>query len=82
MEDGTELWLGLVPVPPAGAGADALAAAVWGIWRDLGLPAAALDRVRITPREDLLALGPDGVREVLSRVTGTASALARTAAEA
>ncbi|GEO93992.1 hypothetical protein [Kocuria turfanensis] len=82
VENGTELWLGLVPVPPAGAGAEALAAAVWRIWRDLGLPAGALDRVRITPREDLLALGPDGVREVLSRVTGTASALARTAAEA
>ncbi|WP_370829725.1 hypothetical protein [Kocuria sediminis] len=82
VENGTELWLGLVPVPPAGPGADALAAAVWGIWRDLGLPAAALDRVRITPREDLLGLGPEGVREVLSRVTGTAAALARTAAEA
>lgn len=82
VEEGTELWLGLVPVPPGRTGPRALAAQTWAIWRDLGLPAAALDRVRITPRDDLDALGPDGVRDVLARVTGTASALARTAAEA
>ena len=80
VEDGMQLWLGLVPA--AGGTARALAADVWSVWRDLGLPAAALDRVRITPREELDALGPAELREVLARVTGTASALARTAADA
>jgi hypothetical protein len=80
VEDGMQLWLGLVPA--AGGTARALAAGMWSVWRDLGLPAAALDRVRITPREELDALGPAELRDVLARVTGTASALARTAADA
>lgn len=81
VEDGLQLWLGLVPVPPGPAGTRALAADVWSVWRDLGLPAGALDQVRITPREELDALGPAELRDVLARVTETASALARTAAE-
>ena len=81
VEEGLQLWLGLVPVPAAAAGSRALAAGVWSVWRDLGLPGAALDAVRITPREELDALGPAELREVLERVTGTAAALARTAAE-
>lgn len=82
VEEGVHLWLGLVPVPPGPAGASALAAGAWAVWRDLGLPAAALDRVRITPSGELDALGPAALREVLARVTETASVLARTAAEA
>ncbi|GAA1759763.1 hypothetical protein [Kocuria aegyptia] len=80
VEDGMQLWLGLVPVPRASAAA--LAAGVWSAWRDVGLPPAALDQVRITPREELDALGPAELRDVLARVTETASTLARTAADA
>lgn len=79
VEDGMQLWLGLVP--GVRGPARALAEGVWSVWRDLGLPAAALDQVRITPREELDALGPEELRDVLGRVTETASALARTAAE-
>ncbi|MFI7496488.1 hypothetical protein ACH9D2_17440 [Kocuria sp. M4R2S49] len=82
VEDGLQLWLGVVPVPAGRAGDRALAADVWSVWRDLGLPATALDQVRITPRGELDALGPAELRDVLARVTGTASALARTAADA
>lgn len=85
VEAGTQLWLGVVPVPPGpggATGAQGLAADLWSVWRDLGLPAAALDLVRITPRDELGALGPAELREVLTRVTGTASMLARTAADA
>ncbi|WP_101852023.1 hypothetical protein [Kocuria flava] len=82
VEAGLELWLGAVPVPAGTGGARAAAAGLWRSWRDVGLPAAALDRVRITPRAELGALDPAGVRAVLALVTATAEALARTAAEA
>lgn len=82
VENGLQLWLGLVPVPAVRGSARTLAADVWGTWRDLGLPAASLDLVRITPRTELDTLGPTELRIVLGLVTGTAEALAVTAAEA
>ncbi|MFI7483319.1 hypothetical protein ACH9EU_13015 [Kocuria sp. M1R5S2] len=82
VEQGLRLWLGLVPVPAGRESARSRAERIWGLWRDLGLPAAALDLVVVTPREELDALGPAELRTVLEHVTGTAAALARTAAEA
>jgi hypothetical protein len=81
-EEGLGLWLGVVPLSPGPVRARALAEQVWSVWRDLGLPAAALDRVRITPLGELDELDPDRLRAVLGLLTQTAEALARTAAEA
>src|SRR5690606_36318135 len=65
VEDGMQLWLGLVPL--SGGPARAVAAEVRSVWRDLGLPATALDLVRIAPREELDALVPAALRHVLAR---------------
>jgi hypothetical protein len=81
VEEGLQLWLGVVPVSPGPVRARVLAQDVWAVWRDLGLPADALDLVRITPRGELDELGPAPLRAVLARVTETAELLARTAAE-
>ena len=69
LESGMVVWAGTVParpglVPPPYA---ALVERIMGPWRGLGLEAALLAQLRITPAGSLAALSPQEARAVLGR---------------
>jgi len=78
VEAGKRLWAGALAVEnPAAdlAKASEVADAVWRPWRQLGLPAAALRTLRITPSGGLDTFTPTGATAVLTRLTHAADAL-------
>ncbi|GAA1278496.1 hypothetical protein [Arthrobacter pascens] len=78
VEGGKRLWAGALAVDnPAAdlAKAGEVADAVWRPWRQLGLPAAALCTLRITPSGGLDGFTPAGATAVLTRLTHGADAL-------
>jgi hypothetical protein len=76
VESGTMLWAGAVPtlgvLPSVGQVVDR----VWQPWRRIGLPAAGLDAVVVTPTCGLAGATPTGARAVLERCRSAAAALA------
>ncbi|WP_346029137.1 hypothetical protein [Arthrobacter citreus] len=50
-------------------------------WTKIGLPAAALPALRLTPASDLADASPSSARKVLTRLTQAAEALTSVAAE-
>jgi hypothetical protein len=82
VEGTTALWAGVVPtsgaLPSAGTAVDA----VWSRWRALGLDAARLGSVVLTPACGLAASTTADARARLERAKQAASALAERAAEA
>jgi hypothetical protein len=78
VEDGKRLWAGALAVDQPAAGlakAGEVADAVWRPWRQLGLPAAALGALRLTPAGGLEGFTPSGATSVLTRLTQSADAL-------
>jgi hypothetical protein len=49
--------------------------AVWGPWRQLGLPASSLAALRVTPSHGLAGHSPVAAKEILSRLTQLADGL-------
>ena len=84
VEAGKTLWLGILPAP---AGNDelpqvkALVEDVLRPWTKIGLPAAALPALRLTPAKELAEASPSSARRVLERLTQAAAALTQVAAE-
>ncbi|WP_205705762.1 uroporphyrinogen decarboxylase/cobalamine-independent methonine synthase family protein, partial [Kineococcus indalonis] len=76
VEDGVRLWAGVLPaaapVPPVAALVDA----VRGPWRRVGLPAAGLVDVVLTPAGGLQDLPPAALRPLLRRLREAGAALA------
>ncbi len=75
-EAGKRLWIGALDV--AGTARTKTADcvdAVWRPWRQLGLPAAAISSVRITPSSGLAAVTPPRAQEVLGQLTKVADGL-------
>ena len=79
VEAGTSFWAGVVPtsgeLPPTRALADLVA----GRWRDVGLPAAGLAEVVVTPTCGLAGVSPAQAREALARAVEVARELAERA---
>lgn len=81
VENGKRLWAGALAVDqPADLRADrtkaqAVAETVWRPWRQLGLPAAALGGLRLTPAGGLEGFTPSDATAVLTRLTQSVDAL-------
>lgn len=84
VESGKALWLGILP-EPAGNGeprqVKALVEDVLRPWNKIGLPAAALPALRLTPAGELALVSPSSARSMLTRLTQAAQALSQVAAE-
>ncbi len=82
VEDGVQLWAGVVPtsgeLPSPAAAADA----VWRRWRKLGLDLGLLDGVVLTPTCGLSGSTPAAARATLQRTREAAAELAERAASA
>ncbi|HZI97259.1 MAG TPA: methionine synthase [Actinomycetales bacterium] len=76
VEAGTRLWAGAVPTSGALPSAQQVADAVAVPWRRVGLPAADLASVVLTPACGLAVASPDAARATLTRVREAADALA------
>ncbi|WP_230085313.1 hypothetical protein [Arthrobacter sp. AQ5-05] len=77
LESGVGVWAGTVPVrtgelPPSYS---ALVERIMRPWQGLGLPAALLNRLRITPETGLAAVSPQEARAILNRTLEVAGAL-------
>jgi methionine synthase II (cobalamin-independent) len=79
-EAGVALWAGAVPATGAVPRPDAVADAVWEPWRKLGLEAALLAGVVVTPTCGLAGAAPAGARAVVAAARRGAEALAERAA--
>ncbi|MFJ5954954.1 hypothetical protein ACIQC5_03240 [Paenarthrobacter sp. NPDC092416] len=78
VEAGKKIWAGaLTPSPGDGnlARAAHVVETIWRPWRQLGLPAAALGGIRVTPSTGLAHLTPSEARSVLTRLTQVADGL-------
>lgn len=80
LDAGVALWAGAVPTTDPGERAGVLPDAVSAPWRKLGLAAADLTQVVVTPTCGLAGLSPAGARRVLTRTVRTAAALAEQSA--
>lgn len=80
LDDGVQLWAGAVPTTDPGERAPVLPDAVSIPWRRIGLPAADLTQVVVTPTCGLAGLSPAGARRVLARTVRTAAVLAEQSA--
>ncbi|GAB7190475.1 methionine synthase [Kineococcus sp. NUM-3379] len=80
VEAGVGLWAGVLPVAGAPPGVGALVDAVRGPWRRVGLPAADLAGLVLTPVGDLAQIAPALVAPALRRLREAAGALAEAAA--
>ena len=84
VEGGHRIWLGILPVPREGtepAPVTRLVESVLRPWGKLGLAAADLPVLRVTPAAGLADVSPDTARRMLTRLTGAASALDQVRAE-
>jgi methionine synthase II (cobalamin-independent) len=81
VEDGVHLWAGAVPTEGAVPSAKAVADAVWGPWRKLGLEVGLLAGVVVTPTCGLAGTSPAAAREVVVACRQGAAALAERAAD-
>ncbi len=84
VESGKTLWLGILPQPAGDAEPRQVKALVEDVlrpWNKIGLSAAALPALRLTPAAELAEASPSSARKVLSRLTQTAQALSQVAAE-
>lgn len=84
VEDGDRVWLGILPVPREGGELPQVTRLVESVlrpWNKLGLPAASLPALRLTPASGLADVSPETARRVLTRLTGTAAALDQVVAE-
>jgi hypothetical protein len=88
VESGVGLWAGALPVTgPAGpgggspSGPDDAVEAVWGPWRRLGLSAAGLAEVVLTPACGLAGLTPAQARSVVAATRRAAGLLGERAEE-
>lgn len=84
VEAGKQAWLGVLPLPAAGAEPRQVSALVEDIttpWTRIGLPLRELPALHLTPDGNLADLNPAAARRVLARLTQTASALDQLAAE-
>lgn len=79
IEGGKRLWAGVVPAQVPAPGklrpVSGIVDQVMRPWRAIGLPAAALAGLRVTPDAGLETLSPAQARAVLTRSTDTARAL-------
>jgi hypothetical protein len=81
VEGGVALWAGAVPATGPPTRAADVADAVWNPWRKLGLDAALLSGVVVTPACGLAGSSPAGARATLTAAKDGASALAERAAD-
>lgn len=81
VEDGVHLWAGAVPTEGAVPSAKAVADAVWGPWRRLGLDVGLLAGVVVTPACGLAGTSPATARAVVVACRQGAAALAERAAD-
>ena len=77
VESGVGVWAGTVPVrtgqlPPSYS---ALVERIMRPWQGLGLPAALLNRLRVTPETGLATVSPQEARAILNRTLDVAAAL-------
>ncbi len=79
LETGTQLWAGAVPTSGDLPAAAAVADAVWRPWRGVGLDAARLAGVVVSPACGLAGLAPAAARERLRRAREGARVLAERA---
>lgn len=79
VEAGLTLWAGAVPTSGALPTAQHVADAVAVPWRRVGLPAADMASVVLTPTCGLAGAPPDAARAILTRVREATDALAETA---
>lgn len=81
VEDGQSLWAGVAPTtaPAAPPAVTALVEGVVRPWRRVGLPAADLGRVIVTPGCGLAGASPDWARRVTELCSRAAAALAQEA---
>jgi hypothetical protein len=78
VEAGKRVWAGALAVDNPAAElprAAEIADVVWRPWRQLGLPAASLGTLRVTPSAGLEGYTPSGATAVLTRLTQAADAL-------
>jgi hypothetical protein len=78
MESGKRLWAGVLPVEDPSAQLPRVRDAVenvWRPWRQLGLPAAGLGSLRVTPTAGLAGHTPASATGVLTRLTQVADGL-------
>jgi methionine synthase II (cobalamin-independent) len=75
VEAGTALWAGAVPAAGLLPGTRDVVDAVARPWRRVGLPAAGLAGVVLTPACGLAEASPQGARAVLARAVAAATAL-------
>ena len=84
VEAGKTIWLGILPVPENAAEPRRVTALVEDVmrpWTKIGLGAAALPALRLTPASELSEASPSSARRMLTRLTQTAEALTSVAAE-
>ncbi|NAZ82286.1 methionine synthase [Kineococcus sp. R8] len=81
VEDGVRLWAGVAPVTGGLPSVAALRDLVRGPWRRVGLPAAGLAEVVLTPVSGLAGTAPDAVRPLLRRLREAGSALEESSAD-
>lgn len=80
VEAGAALWAGAVPTSGTTPDTTTVVDAVRNPWRGVGLPAADLAGVVVTPACGLAGTRPDHARTVLSRAVAAAAALTEVAA--
>ncbi len=81
VEGGGRLWAGAVPTPDGSTSADQVADGVYRSWREVGLAAAALAGVVLTPACGLATASPARARSALRVAVRAAEGLADRAAE-
>lgn len=82
VEAGTALWAGVLPTTGAIPRPEALADAVWGPWRGIGLEVASLADVVLAPACGLAGNPPSRARTALKTLRDAAAELAERAADA
>ncbi|WP_347107895.1 hypothetical protein AAHB33_13255 [Paenarthrobacter sp. S56] len=75
VEAGKSVWAGALPVEAPLPRTAVVVDNIWRPWRQLGLPAAALSSLRVTPAAGLAALAPSEAKAVLTKLTHVADGL-------